>query len=363
MKLRIVVNLLLSLTVPVLCGCAQQGDISRSAYNISLAEDLGPQAESRHLYKNSDWQELWDDLEARLLADGFAVQNTDAWFQRLDLPPSLSPMGTKVRELYTSKFLPKKKEQNARKGSNKKTAGTSLAVPRPWFKDVVTTANARRCLDFIKQHQVAFIDAENRYRVPREVAAALLFVETRLGSYMGKDSAFYALASMSVIRSPEAIPYHLRALPRSYLHLSWIQGRMEEKADWAYKELKALLKYCLDNDIDPLTVRGSMYGAIGMCQFMPSNLPRYAADGDADGRIDIFQAPDAIASLCRYLSMHGWSEVMTLDDKVGVLLRYNNMRKYAYTILALARTMEQIEGKRIPIKPPKRTSVKNIRHR
>ena len=283
MKLRIAAYLLLSLAVPALCGCAQHAEFSPIAYSAKRAESLGPQAEARHLYRNSDWQELWDDLVARLQADGFAAQDTEAWFRRMDLPPSLNPMGTKVRELYTSKFLQKKKELTSSKGSKKKPAGNRLGVPGPWFKDVVTTANAKRCLDFIKQHQAAFIDAENRYGIPREVAAALLFVETRLGTYMGKDNAFYALASMSVIRSPEAIPYHLRALPRSYLHHSWIQGRMDEKADWAYKELKALLKYCLDNDIDPIDVQGSMYGAIGMCQFMPSNLAHYAADGNDDG--------------------------------------------------------------------------------
>lgn len=360
MKLRTLANILLSLAVMALFGCAQQTDIPQSPLADNLDVQLGPQSGAGQLYKNSDWQELWEELSARLQHDGFSPQKTKVLFQSLDIPPSLTPMGMKVRELYTSKYLSQPPKRLPQKEEKKKSKRNSLGIPGPWFKDIVNNANARRCLNFIKQHQTAFIDAENRYGVPREIAAALLFVETRLGTYTGKNNAFYALASMSVIRTPDAIPYHLRVLPKSYLHTDWIHARMQEKSEWAYRELKALLTYCEENGIDPLSVKGSMYGAIGMCQFMPSNLPHYAADGDHDGRIDIFQAPDAIASLSRYLARHGWEEVMTLNERVKVLLKYNNMRKYAYTILALAKTMERLEGKRPTIQTKKPSPRKKV---
>ena len=52
---------------------------------------------------------------------------------------------------------------------------------------------------------------------------------------------------------------------------------------------------------------GSFAGAIGYGQFMPSSLDRWGADGDKDGRIDMVESePDAIASVARFLTAHGW---------------------------------------------------------
>jgi membrane-bound lytic murein transglycosylase B len=80
-----------------------------------------------------------------------------------------------------------------------------------------------------------------------------------------------------------------------------------------------------------------------MCQFMPSNISRFAEDGNVDGVIDLFSAPDAIMSLSRYLSLNGWKRGLSLEGQTKVLMNYNRMLKYARTILALAKTIELIE--------------------
>ena len=42
-------------------------------------------------------------------------------------------------------------------------------------------------------------------------------------------------------------------------------------------------------------------------QFMPSSFLAYAADGDGDGKRDIWtSAPDALASIANFLKEHGW---------------------------------------------------------
>ena len=62
---------------------------------------------------------------------------------------------------------------------------------------------------------------------------------------------------------------------------------------------------------DPLAVRGSYAGAIGMPQFMPSSIMRYAVDFDGDGRIDLTQSvPDVIGSVANYFKGHGWEAGM-----------------------------------------------------
>jgi membrane-bound lytic murein transglycosylase B len=47
---------------------------------------------------------------------------------------------------------------------------------------------------------------------------------------------------------------------------------------------------------------------MGQCQFMPTSFFKYAADGDADGRYDIWtDLADVFASTANYLRTEGWN--------------------------------------------------------
>ena len=207
--------------------------------------------------------EVWKPLLDRLRQDGLDGQEIAYLFVRLGDTPSQDPMGRKVQELYTGKFLPRPKP-----ASSKDSAPSAGGVPRPWYKGFVTDANARRCRTFINTHIEAFKAAEESYGVPTEVAAALLFVETRLGDYLGEQNAFVTLASMAASRSPDAIPDWLDKLPGVENRLDWVSARMEDKADWAYAELRALLEYSVANGVDPFEIPGSGYARGGQspCQ-------------------------------------------------------------------------------------------------
>jgi len=62
---------------------------------------------------------------------------------------------------------------------------------------------------------------------------------------------------------------------------------------------------------------GSWAGAMGQCQFMPSNFRRLAVDGDGDGRRDIWgTTADVFASIARFLSAHGWHGDQTWGREV-----------------------------------------------
>lgn len=315
--------------------------------SLSACSVDAPLADGSTLEKAGSLQS-WHELSARLQKDGLDAGKTRALFSSLSAPPALKPIGLKIKELYTIQFLPKpapkaEAPKASAKAAQKKPAASPLGVPGPWFKGTVTRENAQRCREFIRSNSSAFALAEKKYGVPREIAAALLFVETRLGSFLGKENAFYSLASMSVKRSSESIAHYLDEVPGIWKRLGWVDEKAEEKSEWAYRELKALLEYCWANGIDPQAVPGSVYGAVGMCQFMPSNIARFAEDGNGDGVIDLFSAPDAILSLSRYLSMNGWKRGLTLEGQTKVLMTYNRMLKYARTILALAKTIELIE--------------------
>jgi membrane-bound lytic murein transglycosylase B len=164
-------------------------------------------------------------------------------------------------------------------------------------------------------------------------------VETRLGVFTGKENAFWSLACMAAADSPERVKGGLAGIPLTSRHDAWLRARLKDKSEWAYKEMRALLLFCRDNGINPLTVPGSVYGAIGICQFMPTNLAHFADDGDGDGIINLFSETDAVFSAARYLTRHGWKTGLGVEGRRGVLKRYNNLNIYADTILTMAESL------------------------
>ena len=263
----------------------------------------------------------WEPLAVRLANDGLSGPDVRRLLATLGDKPTQAPMGRKIRELYLRKFFPK----------------PSSKMKERYYKGVVTAANAKTCNDFLLKHNDAFIQAKRRYDVPPHIAVALLFVETRLGTVLGDvpENAFFTLASMSVCSTPESISSWLKRLPKYEQHLSWLTETMNKRADWAYREVRSLIEYMLHDKVSPDNLPGSIYGAVGLCQFMPSNIRIYGDDGDGDGRIDLFTVPDAVSSLAKYLHSHGWEAGISRAKQHKVLMAYNHSRIYANTILAL----------------------------
>lgn len=301
------------------CGSARPTEPSSSGLPGPLARSEAPA---------TDIAPCWQPLAARLKADGLPGSRVDALLATLASKPTQSPMGRKMRELYRRRFLPP----------------PPSAKPSPrYYKGVVTPANASLCRDFITAHHAAFTAANERYGVSPTIAVSLLFVETRLGKVLGDvpENAFYTLASMAVSTSPADISDWLPQLPGYQQHLPWLTETMYKRADWAYRETRALVEHMLRDRIAPEALPGSIYGAVGLCQFMPSNIATYGADGDGDGRVDLFTAPDAIASLAHYLARHGWNARLSRERQHALLMAYNHSRTYANTILALSDLVAQ----------------------
>lgn len=265
----------------------------------------------------------WRPLAERLAADGLSGPRVDALLASFNATPTQSPMGRKMRELYNRKFFPKP---------------PSTAPAALYYKGVLTDANVQLCRQFVAQNKRAFDQAEARFGVPSSIAVSLLFVETRLGKVLADvpENAFFTLASMSVTRQPSDIPDWLPRMPGYQEHLDWFAEIMPKRADWAYKEVKALVEHMLRDNIDPHHLPSSIYGAVGLCQFMPSNIATYGADGDGDGKVDLFTIPDAVASLSNYLAKHGWKPGLPRTRQHQLLMAYNHASIYANTILALS---------------------------
>ncbi len=85
------------------------------------------------------------------------------------------------------------------------------------------------------------------------------------------------------------------------------KGFMSTRAPYFTDELIAALRIAQAGHAPGRTMKSSWAGALGQPQFMPSNFLKYAADGDGDGRADIWASEaDTIASIGNYLARHGW---------------------------------------------------------
>lgn len=280
---------------------------------------------------------VWYGLAQRLARDGLYGPQVNALLAQLGPSPTQSPMGRKILELYRRQFM---------------QSGPKSAPPR-FYKGVVTQANASLCRQFIDANRVSFETAYMKYGVPPAIASALLFVETRLGKVLGDvpENAFVTLASMAISTRPQDISQWLPKLTGYQKHEQWLDDTLKKRSDWAYRETRALVEHMIRDNIPPSRLPGSIYGAVGLCQFMPSNISAYAVDGDGDGKTDLFTEADAIASLANYLARHGWKKGVSPAEQHRLLMTYNHSTTYANTILALAalvenpqKTVEEVEA-------------------
>lgn len=262
----------------------------------------------------------WDPLVRRLAADGFEPVALAALFARPDVRFDPQIMARKMNAMLDLKLSPPRPRADG--------AGISLRYLNPFL--------LLRARGFLNDNRRALAEARRRFGVPPEVITALLLVETKLGSNMGDKSALITLASMALAGDYSLVAPLLenRDLPPNTV--TWLRWRTAQKAAWAYTELKALLVYAYRAGYDPTTIPGSVYGAIGMCQFMPTNALRYGVDLNGDGRVDLFSATDAALSAASFLAAHGWREGLDREAQLAVLYRYNHSRSYSRTIMAVA---------------------------
>jgi len=68
-----------------------------------------------------------------------------------------------------------------------------------------------------------------------------------------------------------------------------------------------------------VAVKGSFAGAMGLPQFMPSSVNRYAIDLDGNGHIDLTNSSaDVVGSVANYLAEFGWQRGMPTHFGVAV---------------------------------------------
>ncbi|RLC10886.1 MAG: protein MltB [Deltaproteobacteria bacterium] len=194
---------------------------------------------------------------------------------------------------------------------------------------------------YMKKHKTKLAEAEKTYGVNGRIITAILLVETRLGTYTGKSSVFNILSTMASLADTDIRNMLWKKVSGSTrLSRQEFEAKAEKKSGWAYKELKAFLKYTNREKITPSSIYGSYAGAMGICQFMPSNILPLAKDGDKDGHVDLFTHADAIMSVASYLSHYGWYPGIAGKESYNVVYRYNHSKYYVNTILKIAELLK-----------------------
>nr|WP_321257505.1 lytic murein transglycosylase [uncultured Pseudodesulfovibrio sp.] len=272
-------------------------------------------------FAKAEDQELWQPLVSQLVDDGFDQAHMTYLFSSPDLEFSPQIMARKMNSLLNIKL------------STKKPGPPKEPEVMVRYLNPILIAGAYA---FYRENRAEFAIIEERYGVPGELLTSLLLVETRLGTNVGDSNAFTILASMALSRDFSLIKAGIKRTDVSDDIMKWLVKRTQQKASWAYTELKALLRYAEGNGQNPLSIPSSMYGAIGQCQFMPTSAEHYGKDGTGDGRVDLFETRDALHSMANFIAEHGWKNSLSPEGKHKVLYRYNHSDSYAMTILSVA---------------------------
>jgi len=170
---------------------------------------------------------------------------------------------------------------------------------KPYYKYkplFVTPAVIEKGRKELKKHRLLFDKIERQLGVDREVIVAIWGIESRFGSNTGGFRLFQTLNTL------------FDAYPR--------------RSDFFRNELIQYLLLCRENNIDPLSIKGSYAGAFGQAQFMPSSFNKYAVDFNDDSRRDLItSAADIFGSIANYLKEFHWVLYAPVFAEIGTRLK------------------------------------------
>lgn len=155
---------------------------------------------------------------------------------------------------------------------------------KPWkeYRPIfLTQQRIDQGVDFWARHADDLARAEREYGVPAQFIVAIIGVETFYGRITGNYRVIDALSTLGFDYPP--------------------------RQPFFRQQLKEYLLMTREQQLDPLSLKGSYAGAMGLPQFMPGSFRAYAVDFDGDGHINLWSNPaDAIGSVASYFKAHGW---------------------------------------------------------
>ena len=175
-------------------------------------------------------------------------------------------------------------------------AAGNPAIPpfEPYRRRHVTPALIARGADRYAANRAQLTAISRRYGVQPSILVSIWGHETSYGAVTGDFDLLNSLASLAY------------------------EGR---RRDLFAEEFIATLKL-VERGYPRSQLKGSWAGATGHPQFLPSVYLRLAADGDGDGRANIWTSQaDGLASIANYLSNAGWKPNVPWGIRVTVPAR------------------------------------------
>ena len=173
-----------------------------------------------------------------------------------------------------TKFLPELIESISKPAERTKTW--------PEYRDIfITNKRIAAGVLFAKQNNDIINRAVAEMGIPRKILLGILGVETYFGRIQGGYKVMDSLYTLATGYPP--------------------------RAKFFRSELINLFYLCREEDFSILDIKGSYAGAMGAAQFISSSYRNYAVDGNADGKIDLFNSwDDVLMSIGNYLKQNGW---------------------------------------------------------
>ncbi|ULB09046.1 lytic murein transglycosylase [Cereibacter azotoformans] len=161
-----------------------------------------------------------------------------------------------------------------------------------------------------------YASLERRYGVPAGVLLAIHGMETGFGSFMGDTNVVSAIATLA---------YDCR------------------RSDFFTPHLLAALVLVDRGSISPASV-GAKHGELGHTQFLPGNALAYGVDGNGDGRVDLGNITDAMASTANFLARKGWQPGLgyqPAEPNFAVIREWNAASVYQQAIAIMAQQIDR----------------------
>lgn len=177
---------------------------------------------------------------------------------------------------------------------------------KPWHeyrKHFISPQRINGGVEFWQRNNDTLEKVRREFGVEPSVIVSIIGVETSYGGNTGSYLVIDALATL-------AFDYYVNV------------DKRESRRKFFTSELEHFLLLAREQNHDPLSLKGSYAGAMGLGQFMPSSYRSYAVDYNRDQFADIWESEeDAIASVANYFRKHGWRE----GEPVATRARISNL--------------------------------------
>jgi membrane-bound lytic murein transglycosylase B len=180
------------------------------------------------------------------------------------------------------------------------------------YSDVFYQESIERGKKCLSSNNEYLTKLEQLFGVPKNILVSIYRVETNLGQNKGKYLVTNSLFTLWFVRNRRSAYFG------------------DELVNWLF--------ICKNHGFDYYSIIGSSAGAFGLMQFMPTSFLDFAVDGNEDGRIDLFEFKDAMASAANYLKGKGWRNG-SMENNRKVILRYNSCEDYSSAVIKYAKKL------------------------